>query len=157
MNNKSTEMRQFSGGATRNDDPNRLDYEGFLSPLVLRRYAQYLNKHREQADGVMRDSDNWQNGIPREVYMKSVFRHFMDMWAGHRQAWDVDMEESCCALLFNTMGYLFETLNRVDEKDPVLNGWSFNCGVVGCNEQASFYVRPLKMSLCFDHNEKRGD
>ena len=112
MSNKSTEMRKFPGGATRSDDPNRLDYEGFLSPLVLRRYAQYLNKHQEQADGIMRDSDNWQNGIPRKEYMKSATRHFIDMWAGHRQVWDVDIEESCCALLFNVMGYLFETLRE---------------------------------------------
>ena len=113
--NESTEMREFPSGATRSNDPDRLDYEGFLSPLVLRRYAQYLNKHREQADGIMRDSDNWQKGIPHKAYMKSVFRHFMDMWAGHRGVWDVDIEESCCALLFNVMGYLFETLNERDK------------------------------------------
>ena len=110
MSNGSTEMRKFPGGATRNTEQGKLDFEGFLSPLVLRRYAQYLDLHREQADGVMRDSDNWQKGIPREVYVKSAFRHFVDMWAGHRKVLDVDIEESCCALMFNVMGYLFETL-----------------------------------------------
>ena len=126
MSNESTEMRQFSSGATRSDDPSRLDYEGFLSPLVLRRYAQYLNKHREQADGEMRESDNWQKGIPRKEYMKSATRHFIDMWAGHRNNWDVDMEESCCALLFNVMGYLFQTLLETPVvEEPEIKPW---CG-----------------------------
>lgn len=105
-------MRTFESGATRNDNPDRLDYESFLSPAVLKRYAEYLHKHRVQADGKLRDSDNWQQGIPKDVYMKSAVRHFIDVWAGHRKAWDVDMEESLCAVMFNIMGYLFEHLKR---------------------------------------------
>ena len=68
-------MRNFETGATRDSDVGKLDYEGFLCPLVLERYAQYLHKHRQTANG-MRDSDNWQNGIPRDVYIKSASMHF---------------------------------------------------------------------------------
>ncbi len=106
-------MRNFNTGATRDTDENKLDFEGFLSPLVLQRYAEYLNKHRTQADGKLRDSDNWQKGIPLKVYMKSAFRHFFDWWANHRHVETVikeDVEESLCGLLFNTMGYLHEYL-----------------------------------------------
>jgi len=109
-------MRQFDTGATRNDDSNQLDYEGFLSPLVLIRYAEYMHKNRLQSDGNMRESDNWQKGIPIEQYMKSKFRHFMETWRLHRQELNgefpkkEDIEESLCAELFNTMGMLHELL-----------------------------------------------
>jgi len=57
-------MRTFGGGATRNSDQGKPDYEGFLSPLVIIRYGEYMTRHRVQADGNIRDSDNWQKGIP---------------------------------------------------------------------------------------------
>lgn len=104
-------MRTFDTGATRDDDKDKLDYEGFLSPLVLIRFAEYMHKHRTQTDGGLRASDNWQRGIPMEQYMKSMWRHFMDLWFSHRfDASIVDEEESLCALMFNIMGYLHETL-----------------------------------------------
>jgi hypothetical protein len=51
-------MRTFKTGATRNDDSNKLDFEGFLSPTALEHFAEYMNKNRVQADGNIRDSDN---------------------------------------------------------------------------------------------------
>lgn len=104
-------MRTFETGATRDTDSGKLDYEGFLSPLVLERYAQYMDEHRRQADGAFRDSDNWQKGIPRDAYMKSLWRHFMDAWKAHRGlSIRVSIEEALCAVLFNAMGYLHEIL-----------------------------------------------
>jgi hypothetical protein len=104
-------MRHFETGATRDDETDKLDYEGFFSPLVLKRYAEYMHKHRFQADGEMRSSDNWQKGIPKDVYMKSAWRHFMDWWTMHRADYDSDeLEEAICALIFNAMGYLHEEL-----------------------------------------------
>ncbi len=109
----SDKIRTFETGATRSDEDGRLDYEGFLSPLVLKRYAQYMHKHRKQADGRLRDSDNWQKGIPMMEYMKSKWRHLMSTWSWLRN--DLcspreDIEESLCAELFNTMGMLHEIL-----------------------------------------------
>ncbi len=112
-------MRVFKTGATRNEDQNRLDYEGFLSPIVLERYAEYLHKHRLQADGKMRDSDNWQLGISKNVYIKSAFRHFMEVWKSHRGYKSIDLQESLCGLLFNIMGYLYEDLRA---RRGVING-----------------------------------
>jgi hypothetical protein len=108
-------MREFSTGATRDDDVDKFDYEGFLSPLVLERYAKYMHKNRLQSDGKLRDSDNWQKGIPITQYMKSKWRHFMDTWSWHRADMckavnNYDPEESLCAELFNTMGMLHEIL-----------------------------------------------
>lgn len=102
-------MREFNTGATRdNDKP--YDPEGFLHPKVLERYCLYMEKHRHQADGKLRPSDNWQKGIPREVYFKSLMRHTFDAWTAHRQIGYVD-HELLCAIMFNVMGYLFEELN----------------------------------------------
>jgi len=102
-------MRVFETGATRNVDTTKLDYEGFLSPLAIERYAQYLHKHRYQADGNIRDSDNWQKGIPLAVYMKSMWRHFVDLWKLHRgYTADEDIETALCAIMFNAQGYLHE-------------------------------------------------
>lgn len=99
-------MRKFDTGATRDSDSEKLDFEGFLSPIVLERYAQYMHKHRKQADGSLRDSDNWQKGIPKDVYMKSMWRHFFAVWKSHRSG--SVSKDDLCALLFNVMGYLHE-------------------------------------------------
>ena len=112
-------MRKFKTGATRDEEKDKLDYEGFLSPIVLERYAQYMHKHRYQADGKLRDSDNWQKGIPKDVYMKSLWRHFMDLWTEHRGGKSRDgIEDALCGILFNVMGYLYEHLKEFN-KDKI--------------------------------------
>lgn len=106
-------IRTFATGATRDTDDGKLNYEGFLSPLVLERYARYMHRHRRQADGKLRAADNWQKGITREAYWESAHRHFMDVWLHHRGLGHLarePLEESLCGLLFNVNGYLFETL-----------------------------------------------
>ena len=113
-------MRTFDSGATRSADTGKPDYEGFLSPLVIVRYGEYMQKHRVQADGNVRDSDNWQHGIPKDAYIKSLFRHFIDLWQTHRghatrdkdTGEVVGMEDSACAILFNVSGFLHELLKN---------------------------------------------
>jgi hypothetical protein len=121
---KRAEVREFATGATRDADDGKYDYEGFLSPAVLQRYAQYMHANRVQSDGSLRSGDNWQKGIPFDVYMKSMWRHFMDVWTMHRrsgeeEAWEsitaddeVALEEALCAVLFNAQGYLHELLRE---------------------------------------------
>lgn len=103
-------MRHFDTGATRDADTDKYDYEGFLSPLVLERYAKYMHEHRIQSDGSLRASDNWQKGIPLDAYMKSGWRHFMEWWTAHRNdaVFNDETEDILCALLFNVQGYLHE-------------------------------------------------
>lgn len=121
---KSPDMREFRTGATRDSDVNKPDYEGFLSPLAIRRYGEYMNKHRKQSDGKIRASDNWQNGIPLEVYMKSMLRHVMDLWLVQRHnkvidpkdGLDITKQEALCAILFNAFGFLHELENDKPEK-----------------------------------------
>jgi len=115
---KAPIARTFNTGATRDGDTDKLDYEGFLSPLVIERFGQYMHKHRFQVDGKMRDADNWQKGIPQTAYMKSGWRHFFDWWKGHRRTSPFtppgreQFEETLCALMFNVMGYLHEHLKE---------------------------------------------
>lgn len=111
------QMRNFETGATRNLDVNKFDYEGFLSPLVIEEFGRFMHKHRLQADGKLRESDNWQKGIPLDVYMKSAWRHFHTLWKIHRghKAYDekgneVDYKEEAMALMFNIMGYVHEKI-----------------------------------------------
>ena len=116
-------MRKFDSGATRDSDDTKLDFEGFISPLVLKRYAEYLNKHRVQSDGNLRDSDNWQGMFGEDHYkvcMKSAFRHFMDFWLEHREGngSETGIEDAICGLLFNVQAYLFKIL-----KDKTSSGF----------------------------------
>lgn len=107
-------MTVFDTGATRSADNDKLDPEGFLHPAVLRRYCQYLHKHRVQADGKIRESDNWQKGMPVWRYVKSLLRHVTDTWLHHRGqghlAEYADEEDCICAVLFNAQGLLLEKL-----------------------------------------------
>jgi len=109
-------MRKFESGATRDTVAGKLSYVKGLSPAVLKRYLQYLNLHRKQPDGSMREFDNWKKGIEKDVYLDSLGRHFVDVWLLHNgyPAEDnhgpVDIESVLCAIMFNSMGMLHEIL-----------------------------------------------
>lgn len=111
-----SKIRAFDTGATRSADSTRYDPEGFLSPIVIERFSEYMNKHRIQPDGSVRDSDNWQKGIPKETYMKGMWRHMLHLWTRHRgyktqdTLASINMEEDLCAILFNAQGMLFELI-----------------------------------------------
>ena len=102
-------MRVFKTGAIRDTEEGKLDYEGFLSPLVLQEFAKYMNENRTLPDGSIRDSDNWQKGFGDkhfEICMKSMFRHFHDVWMEHRGFESREgMSKALMGLLFNVMAY----------------------------------------------------
>ena len=106
-------MRVFETGATRDEEDSKPSYRGFLSPVVLQRFGKYMLEHQVQADGDLRDPDNWKKGIPREAYLDSLLRHVMDLWLhheGHSRLAVEEIEEALCACLFNVQGYLHEQL-----------------------------------------------
>lgn len=112
---QSHTVRIFDTGATRSPQAEKLCYDRFLSPLVLKRFAEYMHGHRKQADGTLRDPDNWQKGIPQESYMDSMARHEMDVWlhqSGFPDEATEDIETALCGLMFNAMGMLFEVLRE---------------------------------------------
>lgn len=109
--------RTFDTGANRNSDEGKLDFEGFLSPTVLKAYAEYMHSNRKLEDGTLRDSDNWQKGIPVEAYMKSMYRHFFDTWSNYRGLKTPETQkQNLCGMLFNTMGMLHELLKEEAEE-----------------------------------------
>lgn len=137
-------MRKFESGATRDVDTSKLDYEGFIHPLVLERYAQYMHENRVQADGSLRTSDNWQKGIPKDVYMKSAFRHFMDLWKEHRGVATSDgIEKAICALMFNIQGYLFEHLKERSNVTATEIGNDYQRAVDEFNKRVDDYLKSL--------------
>lgn len=106
-------VRTFDTGATRSPLADKPQYEGYLNPLVLKRFGEYMLKHQIQADGQRRDADNWQKGIPSESLMDSKWRHDLDVWLHHRGYHDAatePMQEALCASLFNTMALLLHEL-----------------------------------------------
>jgi hypothetical protein len=116
-------MRRFSTGATRESDHDKFDYEAFLSPAALEAFGAYMHAHRIQADGTLRDGDNWQKGIPRSAYMKSLMRHVLDLWSLHRghvparmrrempkASLEAMLRAAACGAWFNVQGYLHELL-----------------------------------------------
>jgi hypothetical protein len=105
--------RRFVSGAYRDADAGKPDYAGFLSPLVIQAYGEYMDRHRVQSDGRLRGSDNWKAGIPRDVYLSSAFRHFHDLWMEHEGYESRDgIGEALGGLLFNVMGYWHEHLKE---------------------------------------------
>jgi hypothetical protein len=105
-------QRSFSSGSIRDTDNDKIDYEGFLSPMVLQKFCEYMHKHRKMKDGTLRDSDNWQKLFGENHYdvcMKSLCRHFMDMWSEHRGLKSRDgMSDAMCGILFNAMAYMYK-------------------------------------------------
>ncbi len=111
-------IRTFATGATRDTEEGKLNYVKALSPIVLKRYVEYLGGHRTQSDGSLRDWNNWKQGIPQQTYFESLYRHFHAAWllrdgfrAGDNHG-PVTLEDSLCGILFNTMGYLHEHLKE---------------------------------------------
>lgn len=110
--------RTFVTGATRDTDEGKLDWEGFISPMAMEEFASYMHGHRTQLDGVVRDSDNWKNGMPRVAYVKSLIRHTWDLWL----VWSLDRNPAAlrillCAILFNVQGLLHELVIGRSVKD----------------------------------------
>jgi hypothetical protein len=110
-------MRSFDTGATRDTAEGKLDMEGFTHPMVMKQFAKYMNMNRLQSDGQLRDSDNWQKGIPIEAYVKSLKRHTDDVWLEHRTfKTPTGIIASLCGVMFNSMGMLHEVLKDCDWK-----------------------------------------
>ena len=122
QNNKS-KIRTFSSGGTRDTVEGKLSYVKALSPIVLQRYVQYLDAHRSQPDGSMRDFDNWKKGLPKEAYLDGLGRHFIAVWLLEHgfPALDnhgsVTLEDSLCAIIFNAMGRLHELLKEKEKEN----------------------------------------
>jgi len=122
-------MREFVGGATRDTDKTKLDYEAFNNPLVDKCYAEYLNKHRQTPNG-LRDGDNWQNLFGDkhfDVCIKSLCRHVVDVRLAHRKyKSEQPIVDSLNAIIFNAKAYLLKLLLDA-EKQETKPGFGGDC------------------------------
>ena len=141
-------IRTFEGGATRDAASDKLDFEGFLSPLALEVYAKYMHKHRKQSDGKMRDSDNWQSGFGLSVVLKSAWRHLYDWWRLHRgyRVFDlrsgapVGVKDAVCGVIFNAFCYLHEMEKKeLEEKSKMPNPSPNAAAFVVANGDMAFW------------------
>ena len=104
-------LRAFDTGATRDTAEGKLDPEGFTHPMVMEQFYKYMSMNRLQSDGKLRDSDNWQKGIPKTAYMKSLKRHSDEVWKEHRGfPTRSGIIAALCGIMFNSMGMLHEVL-----------------------------------------------
>ena len=120
------QMQQSSTGATRSSDEGKNDYEGFLSMPAIEEFGDYMTRHRTQADGKLRESDNWQKGMPLASYLKSLLRHVLELVGLSRgyiskrlqkeypnHDFEFLKRETACACWFNIQGYLHELVKPV--------------------------------------------
>lgn len=106
-------MREFDGGATRDDAEDKPSYGGYESPLVIESYGRYMLKHQRQADGTMRGADNWKAGMPTDVYFESLLRHVQDVHMEMDGYPSRDgLEEALNGVIFNAKGLLYEHLRE---------------------------------------------
>lgn len=113
-------MREFETGATRDSEDGKIVPSGFISAAARLRFSKYMHDHRKQADGRLRDPDNWKRGIPQRVYFESLVRHVLDAelfvegngGTVYPQE-DHSFDDVLCAILFNVLGLLHErTIGR---------------------------------------------
>jgi len=106
------EIRKFKTGANRDTLEGKLAYTKFLSPIVLKTFAEYMDKHTILANGERREPDNWQHLFGEEhegVCMESLGRHFMDLWLEHDGYQSREgIEDALCGIMFNAMAYLYK-------------------------------------------------
>jgi hypothetical protein len=71
----------------------------------------------------LRDSDNWQKGMPTQVYVKSLLRHVVTAWKIHRgydcfderDGHKISMIEASCGVLFNAQGIIRNCVDGAPE------------------------------------------
>jgi hypothetical protein len=129
-------MRNFNEKAKRDGLNGKLHPYGFSHPLCDHVFNKYMDYHREQADGQLREPDNWWGGWDRKISLDSLARHVEDLKCLHagymvykqkvdngeithvvkkgfkpEKGWkEVTEAETVCAIRFNSMAYLLEIL-----------------------------------------------
>lgn len=138
-----SEIRTFESGATRDTAKGKLEYFGFMHPLADYSFAKYMDSHRLQPDGSLRDSNNWWKGFNKETVIQSLCRHVEDLKllvAGFKvfeerkstgevvkhiitdtsrepipKHWkEITIEEACNAIRFNADAFKLEELRTKD-------------------------------------------
>ena len=115
-------LRTFASGATRDTTEGKLEPWGFTSALVEKVFSEYMDKHRIQSDGNLRDSGNWKKGFDLDSYWHSMSRHVMDfrlLWEGHEgEARTESLMDALCGIKFNVDGLIYELMKAKCAERP---------------------------------------
>ena len=134
-------MRKFKSNATRDTNKGKISYFGFRHPLVEHSFGKYMLKHQKQADGQMREPNNWWGGWDAKISIDSLTRHIADLECLHAglyvykvrlddgedtvvlpekknplpKNWEEVSKEDCLnAAKFNCNAYLLDLLKATD-------------------------------------------
>jgi len=112
-------FRTATSGATRDLNDEKLVYDKFQHPMVVKAFARYMHGKRSMPDG-KRPGDNWWKGFPRLWLLESMHRHYVDVWL-HLTGFGREAEEplltALCGLFFNVQALMLEViLNRYIEE-----------------------------------------
>lgn len=111
-----SKIREFESGATRSDNSNKRDVIGFTSAIADKLYCDYMHKHRVQADGTLRASDNYKKGMPKKAIIESKGRHDLDLrliYEGYKARGDE--LDTLCSLRFAIDNLLMIYANEHEE------------------------------------------
>ncbi len=149
---KKKKIRIFTTGAFRDNDEQKLNYVGSLSPLALEGFVDFMRRHNIVDGKVRRDEGNWKKGFPKQSYMESKFRHFMETWKIHEGYSTDEILETLYAEFFNIQGYIHELLieRLKDSKKSKKPKYHLACKV--CNKsiackKCEFYILREKKNV----------
>lgn len=105
-------LRVSSTGATRDTSANKPEYHRYFNPKTFARFGQYMLEHQVDPRGNYRPGNNWQMGMPREWFVGSLLRHYVEVWERFENDTldGKDGEDALCAIIFNAQGLLLELL-----------------------------------------------
>ncbi len=122
-----SEIRTFASGANRDTSQGKLEYYGFMHPLVDYSFAKYMDSHRHLPNGELRDSNNWWKGFPAGVAMQSLCRHVEDVKlieAGYH-VFEVRKGDECYRAVAEIEEVDFDNAKAITLEEA-LNGVRFN-------------------------------
>lgn len=115
------------GDATRDDDSGKVSYEKITPAILDYSYGQYMKAHRKQADGSLREFDNWQSGFGdtpeanAQVCLESMRRHVLDLsllLSGVKvseKGKEINLEEACNSIRFNAQAILYQFIKHTKQ------------------------------------------
>lgn len=111
-----SKLRQFSSGAIRDNNENKPNYAGFTSPLILKAFGNYMQKHQILPDGSKRNADNWK-GLFGENHMQVCYEckcrhdHDLALYMDGYGDWARDnLLDVLCAIKFNVDAMIYKIM-----------------------------------------------
>lgn len=96
-------MRKFKSGAVRDSEIGKENLIEGISWLALKRFAKYMDKN-----ALKYGRGNWKKGIPIDVYITSMARHFQKFLSEWEYGVCVEESDHLSGIFFNLQGIMHE-------------------------------------------------